>query len=164
MTASLGGMPRLGFASWVAGLAPGAQDVPADMAEEQPFEGIAQLSDGRGERQPFDGHDVFHHIPARVGFGLHAPELYDLRPPARPIRDGAYEFAHANTVSGFLDHFPAGAGERVLVPLELAARQHPEFVLRALHDGDERARAVAHHNAACRLNSLARHSRSTCSK
>src|SRR6185503_3434694 len=83
---------------------------------------------------------------------------------ARPVRDGTDEFAHANAVSGLLDDFPARAGDRALVALEFAARQYPELILRALHDSDERARAVAHHNAAGSVNRLARHSGSTCSK
>lgn len=147
-----------------AGLSSRTQDIPADISEEQALEWIAQLPNGRGERQPFDRHDVLHEVTAWVGFSLHAPELHDLRATARPVRDGTDEFAHANTVSGLLDDFPSRTGDRALVALELAARQYPELILRTLHDSDERARAVAHHNAAGSVNGLARHSGSTCSK
>src|SRR5690242_10186264 len=149
---------RFRLAARAASLAARTQDVAADIAEEQPLKRIAQLPNGRGERQPFDRHDVFHQSTAWAGFSLHAPELHNLRAPAHPVRNGTDEFPHANAMSGFLDDLPARAGERALVTLELAAWQHPELILRALHDSDERARAIAHHNAPGSLNRLARHS------
>src|SRR5512144_315818 len=96
------------------------QDIPADIPEEQALERIAQLSNGGRERQPFDRHDVLHKVTAWVGFSLHAPELHDLRPTARPVRDGTDEFAHPNAVSGLFDELPARAYDRALIALEFA--------------------------------------------
>src|SRR5664279_601188 len=91
------------------------------------------------------------------GLGLHAPELHDLRPAAGAVGDGAEKFAYAHAMAGFLHHRAARAGDGALGALELAARQHPAIVLAALDHGDQRPRAIAHHDAAARVNGFARH-------
>lgn len=62
-----------------------------------------------------------------------------------------------NAVAGFLDDLAARCGDRLFAALELAARQHPGVILRALDHGDELAGVLAQDNAACRLYGLPRH-------
>ena len=57
----------------------------------------------------------------------------------------------------FLDDLTPGARKRTFIELELAARQDPELILRALHNSNQRARTVAHHNASCCVNRLSCH-------
>src|SRR5674476_1170654 len=67
---------------------PPLEHAASDMAQEQLLQRIAQPPHRRGERQPFDRHDVLHDVAARPLVSLHAPELHDLRPAARAIDDG----------------------------------------------------------------------------
>src|SRR5262245_34951318 len=138
------------------------QGSSADAAQEQFLERIAQSSYGRGKREPLHRYDVLHHVASGFDFGLHAPELYDLRTTTRAIRDRAEELAHTDAMAGLLDNLASRACQRAFVGLELAARQHPQFVLCALHDGNQRARTVAHHDASRCMNCLARHARPIC--
>src|SRR5262245_30897228 len=85
------------------------------------------------------------------------PELHDLWPATRAIGKGAEEFTHTHAMARLFDHLAARAGKRTFLAFEFAARQYPALVLRALYDGDQRSRAPAHHDAACRMNGLSRH-------
>ena len=60
-------------------------------------------------------------------------------------------------MAGLFDDLAARACERAFIHLELAARQHPVPVLCALYNGNQRPCAIAHNDAACRMNGFARH-------
>jgi hypothetical protein len=88
---------------------------------------------------------------------LHTPKLHDLRPATRAIGDGTKEFSHADAMTGFLNYLATCACKGAFIELKLAAGQHPKLILRPLHDSNQRAPAVAHHDASRRMNCLARH-------
>src|SRR5690348_2031769 len=90
------------------------------------------------------------------------PELNNLWPAPRAVSNRAEKFTYANLMTGLFHDLAPRAGDWAFIDLELAARQHPELVLRALHDGNQGARAVAHHDAARRMNGLARHPARSC--
>src|SRR5262245_55346397 len=85
------------------------------------------------------------------------PELHNLRPATCSVGEGAEEFTYTHAVASFFDHLAARAGKRAFLAFEFAARQYPALVFCTLHDSDQRPRAPAHHDAACRMNGLARH-------
>ena len=136
--------------------------VPSDTTEEQFFQRVAQPPHRSPQRQPLDSHNVFHYVPARIDCRLHVPELHYFWPPTRAISDGAEKFTHPDAMAGFFHHLAAGARNCAFIDLELAARQYPKLILRSLHDGNQRARAIKHHDSACRLNSFPRHARPIC--
>src|SRR5262249_57423979 len=57
-------------------------------------------------------------------------------------------FVDLDREAGYLDRLALGCGDRRLLALELALRQHPGVVLATLDQRNQRALPVSHHNTA----------------
>ena len=76
--------------------------------EKQFLQRMAQPPDRRGQRQlSFDGGDSLHKIVKTGRAAAHAPELYDLRAAARPVRDGAPDLRARARDGRFFHHLAA---------------------------------------------------------
>jgi hypothetical protein len=125
--------------------------VRADAGQEQFFQGIAETLDRCAEWKPFDSSDVLHQFVTWPGFRPHEPELHHLWPATCLVGHEAQKFTHLYPEPGFLHNLASGASDWTFVPLQLPARQHPEFVLAALNDGDPGPRAPAYRNSTHRV-------------
>src|SRR5258708_5859740 len=100
------------------------------------------------QRKPMDRLHVVRQIADRFADRVHAPELDDLRPPARLIGQRAEEFMNCHPVSGFLQHLAASRGDRILAGRELSLRKPPRAQLTQLNDSELGSAIVAQHDSA----------------
>src|SRR5258708_22642219 len=102
------------------------------------------------QRKPMDRLHVARKVADRLADRVHAPELDDLRPPARLIGQRAEEFMDGHPVSGFLQHLAASRGDRILAGRELSLRKPPRAQLTQLNDSELWSAIVAQHDSAGR--------------